>query len=76
MEGDGAAVTHGALLADPAFGRSYVFGDTVPAAFVEKWTRHGKKQVIANCRDAAGPGLQMYMGRGVEKPKCAMVSRQ
>ena len=47
VEGDGAEVTHGALLADPALGRSYVFGDTVPAAFVEKWTRHGKKQVIA-----------------------------
>ena len=47
VENDGQAVTHGALLVDPAFNRSYVFGDHVPRALTEKWRRSGKRQVIA-----------------------------
>lgn len=47
VENDGQAVTHGALLVDPAFNRSYVFGDHVPSALTEKWRRSGKRQVIA-----------------------------
>ena len=47
VEESGEVVTHGALLVDPAFGHKLVFGDYVPMSFVTQWTRHGKKQVIA-----------------------------
>ena len=47
VEDGGKTVTHGALLLDPACNKSCVFGDYIPDLFVSKWTREGKKQVIA-----------------------------
>ena len=47
VEDEGTKVTHGALLIDPALQRSLVFGDFVPKVCVAAWTKHGKRQVIA-----------------------------
>ena len=45
-EEDGAQVTHGAALHDPEDGLSLMFGDAVPSEWVDKWRKHGKKQLI------------------------------
>ena len=47
VENDCNRVTHGALLLDPVTQKILVFGDFVPPAFVEAWTKYGKRQVIA-----------------------------
>lgn len=47
VENEGATVTHGALLVDPALNLRCVFGDHVPQPFVTAWARAGKRQVIA-----------------------------
>ena len=46
-EDDMARVTHGALILDPWSGQAFYFGDHIPTAFVEFWTRAGKRQVIS-----------------------------
>eukprot|EP00438_Fugacium_kawagutii_P009401 Skav231307 [mRNA] locus=scaffold161:371835:373196:+ [translate_table: standard] len=46
-EEDFQAITHGAVLIDPADGSYLFFGDQVPSKVVELWKRNGKKQVIA-----------------------------
>ena len=47
MEDECTRVTHGALLLDPMTQQNFVFGDHVPPELVQSWTRHGKRQVIA-----------------------------
>eukprot|EP00435_Cladocopium_sp_Y103_P049658 s1454_g15.t1 len=45
-EENGSLVTHGAVLWDCETANYFYFGDNVPGAWVDRWTAHGRKQVI------------------------------
>ena len=45
-EEDGRQVTHGATMYDPEDGLALMFGDSVPAEWVSRWSQQGKKQLI------------------------------
>ena len=44
-EDNGQSVTHGSTLFDPESGKALMFGDYVPKCWVERWSKHGRKQL-------------------------------
>ena len=76
VEGNAELVTHGAVLVDPFKQQSFFFGDHVPKKFVEAWKRSGKRQVIAQAKDAwrdelSGRSILWFLDN--DAARCALI---